>query len=96
MISLQVVAATSVKQMMSRDHISALLYCRKAWVMLAVNHAYLPGQQVRALLTRVSSMLLQVLQDFQENPRGAQRHLENPMIYGKLQKLISAGIVRMA
>ena len=96
MTSLQVGAATSVKQMTSRDRISALLSCWKAWVMLAVNHAYLPGQQVRALLTRVSSMLLQVLQDFQENPRGAQRHLENPMIYGKLQKLISAGIVRMA
>ena len=64
--------------------------------MLAANHACLSSRYVRALLTRVCFVLLQVLQDFQENPKGAQRHLENPMIYGKLQKLISAGIVRMA
>lgn len=41
-------------------------------------------------------VMRQVLQDFQESPQGAQRHLKNPMIMEKLQKLINAGIVRMA
>ena len=41
-------------------------------------------------------MIPQVLQDFQESPQAAQRHLKNPMIMEKLQKLINAGIVRMA
>ena len=39
---------------------------------------------------------LQVLQDFQENPAAAQKHLKEPTIAAKLQKLVSAGIVRMA
>ena len=40
------------------------------------------------------SVVRQVLQDFQEDPQGAQRHTRSPMIMEKLQKLINAGIVR--
>ncbi|CAL5222224.1 g4557 [Coccomyxa viridis] len=39
-------------------------------------------------------VMRQVLQDFQEDPQGAQRHTRSPMIMEKLQKLINAGIVR--
>jgi stress-induced-phosphoprotein 1 len=38
----------------------------------------------------------QVLQDFQENPQAAQKHTRQPQIMAKLQKLVNAGIVRMA
>jgi len=38
---------------------------------------------------------MQVLTDFQENPRAAEEHAKNPMVMDKIQKLISAGIVQM-
>lgn len=38
---------------------------------------------------------VQVLIDFQENPKAAQEHTKNPMVMNKIQKLISAGIVQM-
>lgn len=38
---------------------------------------------------------MQVLVDFQENPKAAQEHAKNPMVMSKIQKLISAGIVQM-
>lgn len=38
---------------------------------------------------------MQVLVDFQENPKSAQEHTKNPMVMEKIQKLISAGIVQM-
>lgn len=38
---------------------------------------------------------MQVLVDFQENPKAAQEHTKNPMVMNKIQKLISAGIVQM-
>ena len=64
----------------------------RAWPLW---HGTLVKLQIyRSLLRRC--MVPQVLQDFQENPQAAQRHLKNPMIMEKLQKLINAGIVRMA
>lgn len=38
---------------------------------------------------------MQVLVDFQENPKAAQEHTKNPGVMDKIQKLISAGIVQM-
>jgi hypothetical protein len=38
---------------------------------------------------------LQVLTDFQENPKSAQEHMKNPMVMGKIQKLVNAGIVQV-
>ncbi|BDA49920.1 Hsp70-Hsp90 organizing protein 1 [Coccomyxa sp. Obi] len=49
---------------------------------------------IQAILT--DPVMRQVLQDFQENPATAQKHLKEPTIAAKLQKLVSAGIVRMA
>ncbi len=41
-------------------------------------------------------MLLQnVLRDFQENPKAAQKHLSDPGIMAKLNKLIAAGIIQI-
>lgn len=37
----------------------------------------------------------QVLSDLQENPAAAQKHMQNPMVMNKIQKLISSGIVQM-
>lgn len=36
-----------------------------------------------------------MLDDFQNDPPAAQRHLKAPQIMAKLQKLIKAGIVQM-
>jgi stress-induced-phosphoprotein 1 len=38
---------------------------------------------------------MQVLVDFQENPKAAQEHAKNPGVMEKIQKLIGAGIVQM-
>lgn len=38
---------------------------------------------------------MQVLIDFQENPKAAQEHTKNPMVMNKIQKLVSAGIVQI-
>ncbi|KAL2607811.1 hypothetical protein R1flu_026384 [Riccia fluitans] len=40
-------------------------------------------------------VMRQVLTDFQENPKAAQEHMKNPMVMGKIQKLVSAGIVQV-
>ena len=37
----------------------------------------------------------QVLQDMQQNPAAAQKHLSDPVIMGKLNKLIAAGILKV-
>ncbi|KAK9903222.1 hypothetical protein WJX75_000014 [Coccomyxa subellipsoidea] len=49
---------------------------------------------IQAILT--DPVMRQVLQDFQENPQAAQKHTRQPQIMAKLQKLVNAGIVRMA
>mgnify|MGYP001806859947 CR=1 FL=1 len=38
---------------------------------------------------------LQVLRDFQEDPRGAQKHLKSPEIMVKINKLVAAGIIQV-
>ena len=38
---------------------------------------------------------VQVLSDFQESPKAAQDHMKNPMVMGKIQKLVNAGIVQV-
>jgi stress-induced-phosphoprotein 1 len=43
----------------------------------------------------VTIPVLQVLIDFQENPRAAQEHMKNPGVMQKIQKLVTAGIVQM-
>ena len=40
-------------------------------------------------------MVNQVLQDMQQNPAAAQKHLSDPVIMGKLNKLIAAGILKV-
>jgi stress-induced-phosphoprotein 1 len=40
-------------------------------------------------------VMRQVLTDFQENPKAAQEHMKNPMVMGKIQKLVNAGIVQV-
>ncbi|KAL9642589.1 hypothetical protein ABK040_011154 [Willaertia magna] len=35
-----------------------------------------------------------VLRDFQTDPMAAQKHLKNPEIYGKIQKLIASGVIQ--
>jgi hypothetical protein len=37
----------------------------------------------------------QVLTDLQQNPKAAQEHVKNPMVMGRIQKLVSAGIVQV-
>ena len=44
--------------------------------------------------TNDAGNVLQVLMDFQENPRAAQDHLKDPGVAQKIQKLINAGIVQ--
>ena len=36
-----------------------------------------------------------VLRDFQENPRAAQKHLSSPEIMVKINKLVAAGIIQV-
>lgn len=53
-------------------------------------------KQERDVLISVGCVLsMQVLVDFQENPKAAQEHTKNPMVMSKIQKLVSAGIVQM-
>lgn len=40
-------------------------------------------------------VMRQVLQDLQEDPRTAAKHMSQPQIRMKLDKLVKAGIVRM-
>ncbi|WVQ77163.1 hypothetical protein IAR50_006846 [Cryptococcus sp. DSM 104548] len=39
-------------------------------------------------------IMRQILQDAQQNPRALNDHMKNPMIAGKIQKLVNAGIIR--
>ncbi|KAF0979213.1 hypothetical protein FDP41_001556 [Naegleria fowleri] len=39
-------------------------------------------------------VMQQVLRDFQNDPVAAQKHLRNPDIFGKIQKLIASGIIQ--
>ncbi|CAH8313294.1 unnamed protein product [Eruca vesicaria subsp. sativa] len=49
--------------------------------------------EIQNILT--DPVMRQVLSDLQENPAAAQKHMQNPMIMNKIQKLISSGIVQM-
>lgn len=40
-------------------------------------------------------VLLQVLDDFQTDPRAARKHLQNAEIHRKISKLVSAGIIQL-
>ncbi|GLC51021.1 hypothetical protein PLESTB_000457400 [Pleodorina starrii] len=40
-------------------------------------------------------IMQQVLRDFQEDPRGAQKHLRTPEIMTKINKLVAAGIIQV-
>ncbi|KFK34308.1 hypothetical protein AALP_AA5G128200 [Arabis alpina] len=51
------------------------------------------GCKTQNILT--DPVMRQVLSDLQENPSAAQKHMQNPMVMNKIQKLISAGIVQM-
>lgn len=48
---------------------------------------------IQAILT--DPIMRQVLTDFQENPQAAMQHQKNPMVMGKIQKLVAAGIVQV-
>ena len=48
---------------------------------------------VQAILT--DPVMRQVLQDFQEDPAAAARHATQPEVMAKIQKLVSAGLVRL-
>ena len=37
----------------------------------------------------------QVLQDFQENPKYAQKAMQDPVIAAKIEKLIAAGVLQV-
>ncbi|EOA37530.1 hypothetical protein CARUB_v10011737mg [Capsella rubella] len=49
--------------------------------------------EIQNILT--DPVMRQVLSDLQENPSASQKHMQNPMVMNKIQKLISAGIVQM-
>jgi len=40
-------------------------------------------------------VMRQVLQDMQADPKAAQDHMKNPMVMGKIQKLVNAGILQI-
>lgn len=46
------------------------------------------------VMIRCTSLPLQVLKDFEENPRAAQHHLKNTEIFRKINKLVAAGIIQ--
>ena len=60
-----------------------------------------PERQKRAMADPEIQAILgdpvvnQVLQDMQQNPAAAQKHLSDPVIMGKLNKLIAAGILKV-
>lgn len=49
--------------------------------------------EIQQILT--DPIMAQVLKDFESDPRGAQHHLRNPDIMMKLNKLITAGIIKV-
>lgn len=40
-------------------------------------------------------IMRQILQDMQDDPKAAQDHLKNPQIMKKIQKLVSAGVLKI-
>lgn len=50
--------------------------------------------EVQAILT--DPVMRQVLSDFQDDPAAAARHSQQPAIMAKIQKLVRAGLVRLA
>lgn len=40
-------------------------------------------------------VMAQVLRDFEQDPKSAQKHLKNPDIMSKLNKLITSGIIQL-
>jgi len=56
-----------------------------------VEHA-MQDPEIRAILA--DPIIQSVIQDFSTDPIGAQRHLQNPDIMAKMQKLVNAGILR--
>lgn len=48
--------------------------------------------EIQAMLS--DPIMRNVLQDFQTNPMEAQRHLQNPGIMAKIEKLIAAGVIQ--
>lgn len=49
--------------------------------------------EVQSIL--IDPIMNQVLRDFQQDPRGAQKHLANPDILRKINKLVSAGVLQI-
>lgn len=52
----------------------------------------LADPEIQAILR--DPVMQQVLNDFQTDPQGAQRHLQNADIMGKIEKLIEAGVLQ--
>ncbi|KAE8910096.1 hypothetical protein PF003_g5900 [Phytophthora fragariae] len=48
--------------------------------------------EIQAILR--DPVMQNVLNDFQTDPMGAQRHLQNPGIMAKIEKLIAAGVLQ--
>lgn len=40
-------------------------------------------------------VMRQVLQDMQQDPRSARKHLQNPEVASKIEKLVAAGVLQM-
>ena len=58
-----------------------------------MSHCLLQGSPGH--VTEVTPAALQVLDDFQNDPAAAQRHLQRPEIMANIQKLVKAGIVKL-
>jgi len=72
----------------------------------AVNHQENKGAPDKETLERAmrnpevqeilsDPVMRQILEDMQNDPKAAQDHLKNPMIMKKIQKLVSAGVLRI-
>jgi stress-induced-phosphoprotein 1 len=49
--------------------------------------------EIRGIMS--DPVMMQVLRDMKEDPKSANKHLTNPAIRGKIEKLIAAGILKM-
>jgi stress-induced-phosphoprotein 1 len=52
------------------------------------------SQDPEIMMMMNDPVMKQVLSDFSEHPADAQRHLQNPQILAKIEKLIAAGIIQ--
>ena len=50
--------------------------------------------EIRAILN--DPVMQQVIQDLSTNPKASQHHLRNPEVMARVQKLVAAGILRLA